>query len=200
MTLHSTSAPIQERRRFSRHEPPAPVTINLLRPHGVVPLDQRNFSEGGICVRLEEMLEVRSLVRLQVMTAGRRSLRSRRLVECTGRITWIMQRLDLRDAPPFVFDVGIEFVDPPPMLRQLMAQRSGQLASLRTSATTGKSVEPTAIKGRQFLPQIERTANQPLPWHLVVSVDGIPCFSGHYASERAAKAAWALFQRQQAKR
>ena len=34
----------------------------------------------------------------------------------------------------------------------------------------------------------------------VVSVDGVPCFSEHYASERAATEGWTRFKRQQARR
>jgi hypothetical protein len=56
------------------------------------------------------------------------------------------------------------------------------------------------IRGRQFIPRLERDAHRPSQWHLVVSVDGAPCFSNRYPSERAALSAWSQFQRQQAKR
>jgi len=120
-------------------------------------------------------------------------------VECTGRVAWVIQRLDLRTTPPFLYDVGVEFVDPPPMLRQLIA-RGESLPSLRGQATPQKFLESAVIHGRPFMPRLARVENHPMRWHLVVSIDGVPCFSGHYPSERVALAAWAKFRRQQTKR
>ncbi|MBI1992263.1 MAG: PilZ domain-containing protein, partial [Candidatus Omnitrophica bacterium] len=116
MTLTATS--LRERRKFPRHEPPPRFDASLLLPQGAVPAHSINVSEGGLCVRLEETLEVRSLVRLQLTPVeGSGSGRGQRPMECAGRVAWVIQRLDLRSAPPFLFDVGVEFVDPPPLLR-----------------------------------------------------------------------------------
>jgi len=129
MTL--TSPPIEERRAFVRNEPPPQLAINLLQARRSIIADSVNFSEGGLCLRLRELLEVRSLVRLQVssflrenepLRAKTDALRGRRAVQCTGRVAWVIQRLDLRDSPPFLYDVGIEFVKAPPMLKRLMSQ------------------------------------------------------------------------------
>ena len=114
-----TSTPIQERRRSIRGEFPPRFGIELLNPQRSVPPDGVNVSEGGLCLRLQEVLEVRSLVRLQITP----TTKAPHAVTCTGRVAWVIQRLDLRTAPPFLYDVGIEFVDPPAMLRHLVAQR-----------------------------------------------------------------------------
>ena len=188
---------IPERRRFTRSVLPARLSINLLQPHAAS-VSHVNYSEGGLCLRLEETLEVRSLIRLQVAPAQPRESQ-RRPIECTGRVAWVIQRLDLRSMPPFLFDVGIEFVDPPPLLRRLIAQR-GAFTPLQGRNAHDKTLEAAVIRGRQFLPRLEREAGHAPRWHLVVFVDGAPCFSGRYASERTALTAWAQFQRQQAKR
>ena len=196
MVLNPT---LQERRSFPRSAAIPRVAINLLKPQGLITANSVNFSEGGLCLRLQETLEVRSLVRLQVAPEGKRAVKGPHRVECTGRVTWVIQRLDLRDAPPFLFDVGIEFVDPPPLLRQLVARLGGRLGALKARGVSQKSFDPALIRSQRFVPQLERQAHHPLQWHLVVSVDGVPCFSGHYPSQGAASAAWVRFKRQQAK-
>ena len=199
MTL--TSAPIQERRKFSRSDSPPRLAINLLQPHGAIAASSVNFSEGGLCLRLQEMLEVRSLVRLQFTPGAAGAIRAGHPVEFTGRVAWIIQRLDLRDRPPFLFDIGIEFVDPPPMLRKLMVQSGARLtAALKAQALRTKTLDSSMIRGRCFIPRLERESSQPPRWHLVVSIDGVPCFSARYPSERAAMMAWIQFKRRQAKR
>ncbi len=202
MTLASTS--VEERRKFTRSEPPARFQINLLQSHRSVTLENVTFSEGGLCLRLQEMLEVRAVVRLQ-FTAARSGevagpLRSRRPVSCAGRVAWVVQRLDLRNEPPFLYDIGIEFVDPPPMLRQLMAQSGVGGPAGKKHSIRERSLTSWTVRGRTYLPQLERTPHQAMHWHLIVSVDGMPCFSERYPSERTALAAWERFKRQQAKR
>jgi len=217
--MPTASLSIQERRRFPRQESPGRMSLDLVHPP--LTAESINFSEGGLCLRLRQMLEVRSLVRLQ-LTRGSFGLDRRRLLTCTGRVTWVMQRLDLRDAPPFVFDTGIEFVDPPPAFRQLIAQHDPPSSAGKPVALRQRALAQATIRGRLFMPHLERISPAPAParggpretrlpvsrggptrplrWHLVVSVEGIPCFSEHYPSERAAVSAWATFKRQQAKR
>ena len=189
----------QERRRVPLTAAAARLSINLVHPRAAS-VSHVNYSEGGLCLRLDEALEVRSLIRFQVAAAksGERP-RSPRPVECNGRVAWVIQRLDLRSIPPFLFDVGIEFVDPPPFLRRLIVQRAN-VAPAQDRSAPGKGLDVAVIRGRHFIPRLERDANRPSRWHLVVSVDGAPCFSNRYPSERAALLAWGLFQRRQAKR
>ena len=190
---------IQERRRFPRSEAAVRFAINLLRPQGLIAVNSVNFSEGGLCLRLEEALDVRSLVRLQVTPARSNAARGSRCLECTARVAWVVQRLDLRDTPPFLYDIGIEFVDPPAVLRRLIARGAG-LTALKTHAVRAKTLESAVVHGRCFIPRLERESNHPPRWHLIVSVGGVPCFSARYPSDRAAMLAWAQFKRRQARR
>lgn len=192
--------PVQERRKFNRTESAGQFAINLLQPHGAVEAEHVNVSEGGLCLRVQEPVEVRSLVRLQVTPESATPLRARRPMTCTGRVAWVNQRLDLRTIPPFLYDVGIEFVDPPPLLRQLMAARGVELPPLKRRALQEKSPASATIRGRRYAPRVERTSTRPPRWHLVISVDGVPCVSEHYPSERAATTAWSRFKRRQARR
>ncbi len=191
MALSSTT--IQERRKFIRSDPASRFTVQLVRPEGPLSADYVNCSEGGLCLRVQQTIEVRSLVRLELMRepAGRR-------MHCQGRVAWVVQRLDLRGMPPFLFDIGIEFVNPPPAIRQLLAQRAGRLSSVNGPHV--KALEPSVIRSRRYVPQLQREPGRDQPWHLVVSLDGVPCFSGHYASARTAVAAWNTFRRQQTRR
>ncbi|MDP3722060.1 MAG: PilZ domain-containing protein [Candidatus Omnitrophota bacterium] len=188
----------EERRKLPRTDGPPRLTIQLLHPDGPVPADSVNVSGGGLCFRLRRTLEIRSLVHL-LLSNGTVSVRGPRSVECTGRVAWVVQRLDLRDSPPFLYDVGVEFVDPPPSLRQLVAQAGATLERLNAADAqrAQKTIAPWTLRGRCFVPTIEREAHPDEPWHLVVMVEGVPCFSGRYASQRAALTAWERFKRQQ---
>lgn len=193
-----TAAP--ERRHFSRAPWPGGLGINLLQPQGVIPVDRVNMSEGGLCLRLPTMLEVRSLVRLQLTPARGISTEGLRMVECTGRVAWVTQRLDLRDMPPYLFDVGIELVDLPRRWHRWFTQQDGSAVPMQgRSSGQGKGLEPAAINGRWFVPRLERVGAREGRWHLVVTVEDAPCFSQRFPTERAALVAWARFKRGQAK-
>lgn len=204
-----TSTLPAERRRFPRRALPVRFVVQLLRANGSLTTEGINFSEGGLCLRLREALDVRSAVQLRLTPlragdgkgcSGARAgaARDPRPVTCAGRVSWVIQRLDLRDHPPFVFDAGIEFVNPPPMLQHLV-RRGVDLAAQKRRSTHQRLLEPFLTRGRDFVPRLERTSSRPPRWHLVVSVGGVPCFSAHYPSERAAIAAWARFKREQPK-
>ena len=197
-----TSAQVQQdRRKFPRNDVRPRFEINLVQPPRTIAAGSVNFSEGGLCLRLREILEVRSLIRLQVTPEGGVGERTHRPVQCTGRVRWVIQRLDLSDAPPFLYDVGIEFIDPPQFLRQFLGHhRVAAGVEQAARAARERSLASAMVHGREFVPHLERTSAKPLPWHLIVMVDGTPCFSHHYASERLALAAWASFRRQEARR
>jgi hypothetical protein len=95
--------------------------------------------------------------------------------------------------------VGIEFVDPPPLLRQLIARRQGALTASRKTMIHRRALATRIVRGRQFIPHLERDPGNTSPWHLIVSVDGVPCFSHRYTSEAAALVGWSQFKRAQAK-
>jgi hypothetical protein len=195
-----TSTAVQDRRRFARLEAPPRIVIDLLQSDRRLPVDAVNISEAGLCLRLEERLEVRSLVNLQVTPGRRGPARAGRPVRCEGRVAWVIQRLDLREAPPYLFDVGIEFADPPAFLQRLISPR-GRCQPTRAQASARiVPLVPAQIRGRQFVPKLERTPGSKPEWHLIVSIDSVPCFSERYLSERAAKAGWETFRRRQARR
>lgn len=199
--MPATSVSVQqERRKFPRSDARPRFEINLLQPRHPIAAGSVNFSEGGFCLRIRQMLEVRSLVRLQVMTEGASGERAYRPVQCNGRVRWVIQRLDLSNAPPFLYDIGIQFINPPQVLRQLMVQHGDVAAGERSARPVRGSLASAMIHEREFVPRLERTTGRPLPWHLIISVDGTPCFSHHYASERLALEAWAHFKRQEARR
>lgn len=190
----------QERRKFARSDISARVAVNVLQFRKAIPANSLNLSQGGLCLRLEEALDIRSLIRFQVTPDTTGSTRHQRPVECTGRVAWVMQRLDLRDAAPFLYDVGIEFVNPPAVIRQWLMAHGAPLIAERGRAPRERILEPALIRGRRFVPKIEPDGRSALRWHLVVSVEDVPCFSGHYPSERTAVTAWAEFKRRQARR
>ena len=195
MALASTA--VQERRRSNRAEPPPRLAVDLLRSDRHLTLDPVNISEAGLCVRLKERLEVRSLINLQLTPSRSPAARVAKPVRCEGRVAWVIQRLDLRDTPPFLFDVGIEFARPPAILRRLM---TGRRAARKVQPAKTVELDGAVIRGRQFVPKVERTPGLAQPWHLVISVDGVPCFSERFGSSAAVKAGWRAFRRRQARR
>ena len=199
--MTTTISPVEERRKSARlATPPPQFGVSLVRSaRGSLSAESVNLSEGGLCVRLREMLEVRSLVELRLTPEGA-AAKARRPLRCTGRVTWVVQRLDLRDMPPFLFDTGLEFVNPPAPLRQWLLRSAGIEGRAKRPAASPKWLEQAVVRGRSYQPRLVRIPNRPDGWHLVVAVDGVPCFSEHYASERAAATGWGKFKRQRARR
>ena len=193
-----------ERRKVLRQAFPPRLAIQLLQPPTSVVVDRLNISPGGLCLRLEEALEVRSLIQFQVSPEASATVIAssgvRFPLHCLGRVAWVTQRLDLRGAPPFLFDIGIEFIDPSPMLQRLVARLNPDSVDQPSKTVLEKALESLLIGGRRFVPRLQRETTRPPRWHLVVSVDGAPCLSAHYPSERAALAAWAQFKRRQTRR
>ncbi len=75
-----TTTVVQERRRFQRSNLLARLTVNMLAPQTLVSATHVNVSEGGVCLQLQEMLEIRSLVRLQTYTRPSIDMSA----QCTG--------------------------------------------------------------------------------------------------------------------
>ena len=194
-----TKSMTQERRRFGRRSLARSVDIHLLHQQRAIAANGINMSEGGLCLRVEEELQVRSLVRLKFLTEKLRALQGSSPLQCVGRVAWIVQRLDLRPLPPFLFDVGIEFVDPSTAVRQFIARQAGELLDPK-ALPRPRVLAAVSVRGRQFVPRLTRVPTASLPWHLVVTIERVPCFSGHYASERAALEAWTQFKRAPVKR
>jgi hypothetical protein len=198
---------VRERRKVQRIEFQGRVVYDhreATAPQLQTPLEasSMNLSEGGLCVRLREALEVRSPVRLRVFAQPHA-----KPLECPGRIAWVVQRLDLRDSPPFLYDVGVEFIDPPPRFRQF-ASRSGialrpsreptSQSGVAAERPTQSALQATMINGRCYVPRLEQEPSPSRRWHLIVTVDGTPCFSGRYPSIPKALEFWKQFKRQAA--
>ena len=184
---------VPEQRKASRVDLQAHVEIDIPSPHSTptalhLEANSLNLSEGGMCLRLKEALEIRSQVRLKLFPAP-----SKKPLECAGRVAWVVQRLDLRDSPPFVYDIGLEFIDPSPRLRQF-ASRAG--VHVRAVEPVRRPLlEPAVFHERRYLPRLDREAVSGL-WHLIIWVDGVPCFSHRYPMQREGVAAWERFKRQ----
>src|SRR3989338_3876527 len=150
-----TSTAVQDRRRFSRVEVPPRLAVDLLQSDHRLTVDAVNISEAGLCLRLEERLEVRSLVNLQLTPPRSGAVRNVRAIRCEGRVAWVIQRLDLRDEAPYLFDVGIEFADPPAFLRRLVIGRGSRPVSRLPAAHT---VPPASavLRGRGYVQRPER--------------------------------------------
>lgn len=180
-----------DRRRIPRVGFRTRVEINLLHPPSRLEANSVNLSEGGICVRSQESLEISSRVRMRLFPTE-----AKRPLMCAGRVAWVVQRLDLRDIPPFLYDVGLEFVDPSPALRQLAAQAGIVLKAADRRALRASALQTAVIHGRHYIPKLEKEASSSAPWHLIVRVEGAPCFSHRYPSQRDAIQSWERFKRQ----
>ena len=190
---------VQEERAGPRVPFQGRVQLELVSRQTPLEGNPLNLSEGGLCLRLEQALDLHAAVTLRL--SGPPPLKPFR---CAARVAWVVQRLDLRSAPPFLYDVGVEFVDPSPRLRQFVTGRVAGVRPLlptphsvatRQKRTTQDALKAVLIHGRCYIPTVEREPATADPWHLVVAVDGTPCFSQRYASERQALAAWTQFRR-----
>ena len=152
-----------------------------------------NMSARGVCLRVQESLDINARLRLHLRDQGRK-----RPIAYHGRVTWVVQRLDLREAAPFIYDVGIEFVDPPNLLKRLAARLGLAHAAPAARNGAGPLLQPATIRTRLHVPQLTRERSErgaTTRWHLVITVDGAPCFSRRYASEHEALDAWRRFKR-----
>ena len=180
----------QDRRHTGRVHLQGKVELAFAHRNAPVSGNTVNLSEGGLCVRVGESLDVKSPVTLKLFPQRRRP------VECAGRVAWVVQRLDLRAAPPFVYDVGVEFVRTSARLLQV-ASKLGVTVRAQSGRTAKPGLlEPVTLKGRTYEPRVLHAASPQGAWHVVVKADGAPCFSRHYTSERDAVEGWKQFKRQ----
>ena len=181
---------LDDRRHIPRVDTRARVEINLLQPSFRLEANSINLSEGGMCVRIQKSLEISSRVRMRLFPTE-----AARPLLCAGRVAWVVQRLDLRDIPPFLYDVGLEFVDPSRALRQFAAGAGVALKSSGRRPSRASALQAAVIRGRQYIPKLEKDPSSSTSWHLVVQVEGTPCFSHRYSSQRDAIQSWEQFKR-----
>ncbi|MBI3087792.1 MAG: PilZ domain-containing protein [Candidatus Omnitrophica bacterium] len=125
-----------------------------------------NLSEGGICVRLEEMLELHARVTLRMFVE-----RAQKPLQCAGQVTWVVQRLDLRTTPPFLYDVGFRFLNPSGRLRHWVSRTGVGRRPAAGRAASGW-LQPATVRGRGYAPSLEKESSARMPWHLVVRRGG----------------------------
>jgi hypothetical protein len=182
-----------EHRKAPRVDFQGRVEIQQRAPKSRLAASSVNLSGGGICVRLEEMLELHARVILRMFAE-----RAQKPLECAGQVTWVIQRLDLRTTPPFLYDVGFRFLNPSGRLRQWVSRAGVGMRPAAARAASSR-LQPTTVRGRGYVPSLEKESSSRMPWHLVVRVDGAPCFSRRYATRREARGAWEQFQRRAGK-
>ncbi len=180
-----------DRRRFPRSAAIPRFLIGLRKAEGLVSATSVNVSEGGLCLRMRQPLDVRSIVQLSLTPQSGRPAQP---MVCAGRVVWVMARQDLAGAARMVYDIGLEFIAPPPALRQLLSPSGARTAEPIHRAR----VPEVVIRQRRYVPRLERESAQDLSWHLIVDVEGNACFSGRFATRREALGAWERFQRQRA--
>ncbi|HBQ37482.1 MAG TPA: hypothetical protein DD714_00470 [Candidatus Omnitrophica bacterium] len=190
------SGVIEERRKLRRVDFQGRVEIDPVEPRAQtqapsLPTSSVNLSEGGMCVRVSHELVVRSRVVLRVFANPRK-----RPVECDGRVAWVVQRLDLRTTPPYLYDVGVEFLKPPESLRRFAARLGLPLKPVDTTTSKRLRLSPATIRDRHYLASLEQERSGSTRWHVIVTVDGTPCFGQRCDSLQEAKAAWQRFRRQ----
>ena len=190
-----------DRRRIPRIDFERRVELEAPQWSGRVEANSVNLSEAGLCVRLQALLDIHAPVTLRLFAEPHG-----RPLQCGGRVAWVVQRLDLRDAPPFVYDVGLEFVNPPSRLRQF-ASRIG--VTLKSSPRlllgakggvkrlTGGLLPPAILHGRTYDALVLHERLPESRWHLIIKADGVPCLSHRYETEHAALEAWKQFKRQE---
>jgi len=181
----------RERRKSPRLGLQGRVEIDVLPSQIRLEADPVNLSEAGICLRMEETLEISSQVRLRLFLDT-----LQRPVECGGRIAWVVQRLDLRTVAPFLYDVGIEFINPPSRLQRLGVRAGTPPKAAPTRVVKRAHLESIMVKNRCYTPRLTEEPSPNGRWHLIVTVDGTPCFSHRYATEKNAVAAWQQVKRQ----
>ena len=108
----TTYPPSAEKRQYLRAPFDGQTLIRTERHVGFVPCEPRDVSMGGICLRLEEDVDLRSEVDVQLVGAP-----LPQPIQCHGRVNWTTARLDVRSQPPIPYDVGIEFIGLSPQLR-----------------------------------------------------------------------------------
>ena len=190
-----------DRRRIPRSNFQRRVELQAPQLSGRVQANSMNLSEAGLCVRLQAALDIHAAVTLRLFAEPHV-----RPLQCDGKVTWVVQRLDLRDAPPFLYDVGVEFVNPPSRLRQLASRLGvtlkssprlliGVKGSLRRMA--GGLLPSVLLHGRTYDALVQHEHRAESRWHLIIKADGVPCFSHRYETEDEALEAWKQFKRQE---
>ena len=124
-----TVPPSTEKRQFFRAAFDGQALIRTERHPAFVQCEPRNVSVGGVCLRLDEEVDIRSEVDVQLVGTP-----LTQPIQCRGRVNWTTARLDLRAQPPIPYDIGIEFVGLSPTLRAALQRMIDAMRSQATPA------------------------------------------------------------------
>lgn len=187
---------INDNRRDERQKFPSDWHIKVLGSASLKSIDGVNISCRGACLRTGTPMEINTQLQLRMehrqstLKVGKAAAES-----CLARVAWVQQRLDLRDTPPFVFDIGIEWVNEPArLIRSLFGDSPADATGMPAGAR--RLVKPWSANGREYSATLIEDLSAQVPWHLVIRVDGAPCLSRRFDSERAATNALRAFKKE----
>lgn len=178
-----------DRRQSARLAYDGPVEIETFACSGWVSGHGRDLSEGGLSVRLNEHFDLHTVVRMRLSPP-----RARGPVECLGRVAWTTARMDLVTQPPYPYDVGIEFVKVPAVIRRQLAATYEHLRRRAQPPTPVPHVRTASIGGQQYTPVLTYEGIPRPAWHLIVQAEGVPCFAQRFATASEAVAGWQTFR------
>ncbi len=183
-----------ERRQSRRLPYQGSVEIETPVRGGWISGEAHDLSEGGLSIRLTERLDLHTLVRLRLSPG-----RVRTPMECVGRVAWTTERLDLQAAPPYPYDMGIEFVKVPAFIRRRLSRAYQRLQQPRSSARV-PTLRGARLNGRLYVPSVAYEAAPQSAWHLIVRTEDVPCYAKRFASASALVAGWNAFKRERGRR
>ena len=193
-----------ERRQSLRLPYDGPVEVEPAGRGAWISGEGRDLSEGGLCVRLPERFDLHTVVRVRLVAERLRAALQatvasigRAPVECVGRVAWTTARMDLAPEPPYPYDIGIEFVKLPPLIRRQLTLTYERLQQ-RQPQSPSPRLKPARIGGHVYDAVITREPTTDLPWHLVVRTESVPCYGARFQTAAKAAAGWDAFRRHRA--
>lgn len=178
-----------DRRQSTRLPYDGPVEIATPARGGWISGHGRDLSQGGLSVRLNERFDLHTVVRMRLSPP-----RARAPVECVGRVAWTTARMDLVAAPPYPYDMGIEFVKVPSLIRRQLAIAYERLRRRTQPPTAIPCLRPALIGGRRYVPSLTYDGVPRPAWHLIVEAEGVPCFAQRFGAAAEAVAGWKAFR------
>ena len=162
----------------------------------------RDLGEGGVSVRVNERLDLHTVVRMRLtpprLTDRRAPARRASALQCVGRVAWTTARMDLRAEPPYPYDMGIEFLQVPPFIKRQMTMVYRRLRQHQQAAPRAPRLRAAQIGRRFYVPSLSYDVAPQASWHLIVRIDGVPCYARRFASLNAAVAGWKAFRTEHA--
>ena len=178
-----------ERRQSLRLPYDGPVEIETSARGGWVSGHGRDLSEGGLSVRLNERFDLHTVVRMRLSPP-----RARAPVECLGRVAWTTARMDLVAEPPYPYDMGIEFVKVPALIRRQLTSACQHLRQRQQPPTAVPKLRPVLIGGQRYTPSLTYEGIPRPAWHLIVRAEDVACFAQRFGTAAAAVAGWKTFR------